>query len=403
MQFLRNLLDEMEPHFARGGRWQRLHALYEALDTFLYTPGQTAPGPTHVRDGIDMKRMMSIVVVALVPCIYMALWNTGLQIHLAMAQAGRPSVEGWRGGAMEALGLGFSPDSFLANLVHGALYFVPIYVVCMVVGGIWEVLFAAVRGHEVNEGFLVTGMLLPLTLPPAIPLWQVALGTTFGVVLGKEVFGGTGRNFLNPALVGRAFLFFAYPADISGDAVWVALDGYTHATPLTLVPTAGMEAMAAQVSWTQAFLGTIPGSLGETSALACLLGAVVLLLTGVGSWRIMLSMLLGAVGLSAVLYVIGSDTNPVFAMSPLWHVVLGGVAFGLVFMATDPVSAAMTQTGKWFYGLLVGMMTILIRVINPAFPEGVMLAILFGNVFAPVIDHFVVLSNIRRRTLRTAS
>ncbi|MBT4499395.1 MAG: NADH:ubiquinone reductase (Na(+)-transporting) subunit B [Gemmatimonadetes bacterium] len=402
MKFLRNLLDQTEPHFEKGPL-KKLYPLYEALDTFLYTPGKVNEGPTHVRDGIDLKRMMSIVIVALLPCIFMAFWNTGYQANLAMAKTGLTSAEGWRGVIIDVLEIGYDPGNFFANILHGALYFLPVYIVCMIVGIAWEVLFCSVRGHEVNEGFFVSGMLIPLILPPTIPLWQVAIGTSFGVVLGKEVFGGTGKNFLNPALTARAFLYFAYPAEISGDAVWTAVDGYTSATPLGLVPAMGMQALGESMTWMQAFLGTIPGSMGETSALACLLGAGVLILTGVGSWRIMLGLLIGTLGFSELLCWIGSDTNLMFGMSAKWHLVLGGFAFGAVFMATDPVSATMTDAGKWVYGLLIGFMTVLIRVINPAFPEGVMLAILFGNVFAPVIDHFVVQANIKRRMVRTAA
>jgi Na+-transporting NADH:ubiquinone oxidoreductase subunit B len=306
---------------------------------------------------------------------------------------------------MEHVGLGYAPGSFLSCFVHGGLYFLPVYIVTMTVGGLWEVLFAIVRRHEINEGFLVTGMLFPLTLPPTIPLWQVALGISFGVVIGKEIFGGTGRNFLNPALTARAFLYFAYPAQISGDAVWVALDGYTGATTLGVMATAdpavGLDAI--NVTWLQAFLGTISGSMGETSTLGCMIGAAILIATGIGSWRIMTGVLAGGMGFSALFWAIGSDTNAMFSLPPWWHLVIGGYAFGLVYMATDPVSAAMTQTGKWFYGILIGAMTILIRVINPAFPEGIMLAILFGNVFAPLIDYFVVQANIKRRLARYAA
>lgn len=402
MKVLRNLLDQVEPHFKKGGALEKLFPLYEGLDTFLYTPADVTEGQTHVRDGIELKRMMSLVIVALVPCIFMAFWNTGYQANLAMVKLDLASASGWRGVIIDILEIGYDPGSFLANIFHGALYFLPVYIICLTAGGFWEVIFCIVRKHEVNEGLLVTSMLLPLILPPTIPLWQVALGTSFGVVLGKEVFGGTGKNFLNPALTARAFLYFAYPAEISGDAVWTAVDGFTSASPLGLVPAAGMQALAESMTWMQAFLGTIPGSMGETSTLACLIGAAVLIATGVGSWRIMVSLLIGALGFAELLCWVGSDTNLMFAMGAKWHLVLGGLAFGAVFMATDPVSAAMTDTGKWVYGLLIGVMTVLIRVINPAFPEGVMLAILFGNVFAPVIDHFVLQANIKRRLVRTA-
>ena len=403
MQFLRSFFDYVEPQFKKGGRLERLYPAYEAVDTFLFTPGEVTGGPTHVRDGLDLKRMMITVVVALVPCIFMAMWNTGYQIHLAMAEVGLESAAGWRGVVMDVLGVPYNAGNFFANIFHGALYFLPVFLVCNIVGGTWEAIFSIIRKHEINEGFLVTGMLFPLTLPPTIPLWQVAMGISFGVIIGKEVFGGTGKNFLNPALTARAFLYFAYPAEITGDAIWVAVDGYTRATPLGLVPADGIAAHIGSMSMMEAFLGTIPGSMGETSVLACLVGALILITTGIGSWRIMLSMTVGAVAMSALLHAVGSATNPMFSVSPVWHLLLGGFAFGAVFMATDPVSATMTETGKWFYGLLIGVMTILIRVVNPAFPEGVMLAILFGNVFAPVIDHFVVQANIRRRLVRTAN
>ncbi len=400
MKALRNLLDQVEPLFHKGGPLEKLYAQYEMIDTFLYTPGQVTKGPTHVRDGIDLKRTMITVVAALVPCIFMAMWNTGYQANLAMQQMGAATTGEWRGIIIDILGIGYNPSSTLANIFHGFLYFFPIFLITQMAGGLWEVLFATVRKHEINEGFLVTGMLFPLTLPPTIPLWQVAVGISFGVVLGKEVFGGTGKNFLNPALTGRAFLYFAYPAEITGDAIWVAADGFTQATPLGAVAADGMSAVG--VTWMQAFVGSLPGSLGETSVLACLIGAFVLIASGIGSWRIIVSMILSTIVFSELLYIIGSDTNPMFQMNASWHLVLGGFAFGCVFMATDPVSAAMTETGRWIYGALIGVMTVLIRVINPAFPEGVMLAILFGNVFAPVIDHVVLQVNIKRRLARTA-
>jgi len=402
MKALRKMLDQVEPLFHKGGPLEKLYAQYEMIDTFLYTPGQVTKGPTHVRDGIDLKRTMITVVAALTPCIFMAMWNTGYQANLAMQQMGAATTGEWRGIIIDILEIGYNPSSVLANIFHGFLYFFPIFLITQMAGGLWEVLFATVRKHEINEGFLVTGMLFPLTLPPMIPLWQVAVGISFGVVLGKEVFGGTGKNFLNPALTGRAFLYFAYPAEITGDAIWVAADGFTKATPLGIGAAEGMAGVTASVSWMQAFMGAMPGSLGETSALACLLGAFVLILTGVGSWRIILSMTLSTFVFAELLHTIGSDTNPMFQMSGSWHLVLGSFAFGCVFMATDPVSASMTEAGRWFYGGLIGFMTVLIRVINPAFPEGVMLAILFGNVFAPVIDHVVLQANIKRRLARTA-
>lgn len=400
MKWLRNTLDKLEPHLSAGGKLEKFYPVYEMVDTFLFTPSTMTSGSCHVRDAIDQKRMMSTVAVALLPCIFMAMFNTGYQANSALAQLGEASVEGWRGAILAALGLGTDPNVFMANLIHGALYFVPVFLVCNIAGGFWEVVFATVRKHEINEGFLVTGLLFPLTLPPTIPLWQVAVGISFGVVIGKEVFGGTGRNFLNPALTARAFLFFAYPAQISGDKVWTAVDGFSGATPLGIVAADGMTAVTQSFHWWDAFLGFIPGSMGETSVLACLIGAFILIISGVGSWRIMISMVVGMVASVALLHNIGSTTNAAFSMSPQWHLVVGGFAFGAVFMATDPVSAAMTNTGKFLYGFLIGVMVALIRVVNPAFPEGTMLAILFGNVFAPLIDHFVVRANIRRREMR---
>jgi Na+-transporting NADH:ubiquinone oxidoreductase subunit B len=397
MKLLRKFLDKHGKMYEKGGKLEKLYYLYEVLDSFFYTSGKVTPGPTHIRDAMDYKRMMMIVVYALIPAVLMALYNTGLQINLVLAKLGNVSVEGWRMKVISGLGIGFDPGNIFANLIHGLLYFLPIYIVTLAVGGFWEVLFACVRKHEVHEGFLVTSLLFPLILPPTMPLWQVALGISFGIVIGKEVFGGVGMNILNPALTGRAFLFFAYPVQISGDAVWVAVDGFSRATPLAELAD---PLMKLSVSFKDAFLGFIPGSMGETSVLACLIGAVILIVTGIGSWRIMASILAGTVGLSLLLNLIGSSTNPMFAVSPLWHLVLGGFAFGTVFMATDPVSAAVTRPGQYVYGLLIGFLVVLIRVINPAFPEGMMLAILFGNMSAPLIDRIFINANIKRRLLR---
>ena len=328
----------------------------------------------------------------------MALFNTGYQANTVLAEMGQSSVEGWRGMILGFLGLATDPTNIISNFVHGALYFVPVFLVTQIAGGLSEVLFAVVRKHEINEGFLVTGMLYPLTLPPTIPLWQVAVGIIFGVVIGKEIFGGTGKNFLNPALTARAFLFFAYPAQISGDKVWTAVDGYSGATILGQAANSGMDAVS--FSFGEAFLGLIPGSMGETSTLAVLLGAAYLIATGIGSWRIMLSCFIGLIVTTALFFMMGSETNMMFSMPPLWHLVAGGFAFGAVFMATDPVSASTTNTGQWYYGLLIGFMVGLIRVVNPAYPAGTMLAILFANCFAPLIDYFVVNANIKRRALR---
>ncbi|MBE0501022.1 MAG: NADH:ubiquinone reductase (Na(+)-transporting) subunit B [Desulfuromonadales bacterium] len=396
MNRVRKLLKMLQPHFAKGGKLNRLYPLYEAADSFIYTPGDvTLTGP-HVRDAIDLKRVMITVVIALLPCFFMAIWNTGFQANSALQLTGG-SVDGWRGALLALLGYGGNPDSLFDNLLLGAAWFIPIYLVTNIVGGLWEAFFSIVRRHEINEGFLVTGSLFPLICPPTLPLWQVALGISFGVVIGKEIFGGTGKNFLNPALTGRAFLFFAYPAQISGNSVWTAVDGFSGATALSRAAEGGGQAVIAVSSWFDAFIGTIPGSMGETSALACLFGAAVIIFTGIGSWRIMLSGLIGATALSTLFYLIGSGTNPMFGLAPHWHLVLGGLAFGLVFMATDPVSGAMTQEGQWLYGFLIGSLCIMIRVVNPAFPEGMMLAILFGNVFAPVIDQLVLKFHIKRR------
>lgn len=371
------------------------------IDTLFYSPADVARTSPHARDGIDLKRLMWTVVMAVVPCALFGIWNTGYQANLILAESGIDLVSGWRGGLLESFGVGVDPDNIRDCFMHGLAYFLPIYMVTMAVAGFWEVLFAAVRNHEVNEGFFVTSILFALILPASIPLWQVALGITFGVVIGKEIFGGTGKNFLNPALAGRAFLFFAYPGDISGDAVWIVVDGVTSATPLALAAAGGVASInAAGVTLMQAFIGHIPGSLGSTSALACLVGAAYLIYTRIASWRIMVGVFLGMVATTLLLNAIGSDTNPMFAMSWQWHFVLGGFAFGMVFMATDPVTGAMTDTGRWIYGALIGLMTVLVRVVNPAFPEGIMLAILFANLFAPLIDHFVVRANIRRRQKR---
>ncbi len=394
---LRKLLDKVEPHFQKGGKYEKWFALFEATDTFLYTPSSVTKKASHVRDGADLKRIMIIVWVCTFPTMFFGMYNVGHLANEAMATIGLTGVEGWRGFLIE-LFAGYSGGNLWDCFIHGAVYFVPIYVVTFLVGGFWEVLFASVRGHEVNEGFFVTSVLFALIVPPDIPLWQVALGITFGVVLAKEVFGGTGKNFLNPALAGRAFLFFAYPAEMSGDAVWVAVDGFSGATPLGVAALGGLAAV--DYSWMDAFVGNIPGSIGEVSTLAIFIGGAVLLYTRIASWRIVAGVLLGMIALSTLFNLIGSDTNPMFSMPWHWHLVLGGFAFGMLFMATDPVSAAMTNTGKWVFGVLIGLMLVMIRVVNPAFPEGMMLAILFANLFAPLIDFFVIQANIKRRALR---
>lgn len=406
MTVLRRTLDRWGRHFEPGGRLAALHPLWEATDTFLYSPASVTAGGAHVRDAMDLKRMMMLVVIAALPCIAMALYNTGLQANLAIDPAKAASLEGWRHALIRALGVGYAPDSLVANLVHGALYFLPLYVVTMAVGGFWEVLFALVRRHAVNEGFLVTGLLFPLILPPSTPLWQAALAISFGVVLAKEVFGGTGMNFVNPAMAARAFLFFAYPAAISGDRAWAAVppgaavDGYSGATLLSRLRTMEQPFDQAGWSWWNAFVGLEPGSMGETSALACLLGAVVLVATGVGSWRTMVAVALGTAGMSLAFNAIGSATNPWFAVPFWWHMVLGGWAFATAFMVTDPVTSPFTDTAKWCWGLTAGALMVVVRVLNPAYPESVMLVVLFMNVMAPLYDHAVVRANIRRRMQR---
>ncbi|MAA75574.1 MAG: NADH:ubiquinone reductase (Na(+)-transporting) subunit B [Salinisphaeraceae bacterium] len=401
MSGLRKALDRAHPLFAKGGKLEKYYALYEMVDTFFYTPPDVARTAPHVRDGIDLKRVMIYVWLATFPCMFMACWNTGYQANMAMAGMGLDEVANWREIPLHLLGVGFSPDSFWDNFIHGLWYFLPVYIVTFVVGGVWEVLFAAVRNHEINEGFFVTSILFALTLPPSIPLWQVAMGISFGVVVGKEVFGGTGKNFLNPALTGRAFLFFAFPAQLSGDSVWTAVDGYSGATALGAGAAEGFQGILAQMTWWDAFFGNIQGSLGSTSTLAILLGAAFLLYTRVASWRIMLGCVVGLVATTMFLNLFESDTNMMFSVPWYWHLVIGGFAFGTVYMATDPVSASMTNMGRFIYGVLIGLMTALIRVVNPAFPEGIMLAILFANIFAPLIDYFVMQSNIKRRMART--
>ena len=394
---LRKFLDNFEHHFQEGGRFQKYYALYEVFDTFLYSPADVTKSTAHVRDGVDLKRIMITVWMAAFPAMFYGMYNLGFQATDVLA-AGQV-VEGWRGWLIELLG-GYDAGNIWHCFWYGAVFFVPIYATTFLVGIAWEITFAIVRGHEVNEGFFVTSILFALICPPDIPLWQVALGISFGVVIGKEVFGGTGKNFLNPALTGRAFLYFAYPAQLSGDAVWVAADGYTGATMLSVAASDGMAALQQQWTWMEAFLGSVPGSIGETSTLAILIGGALLLFTRVASWRIIAGVMVGMILLSTLFNLVGSESNPAFAMPWYWHLVTGGFAFGMIFMATDPVSAAMTNTGKWAFGILIGLMTVLIRVVNPAFPEGIMLAILFANLFAPLMDHFVIQSNIKRRLAR---
>jgi Na+-transporting NADH:ubiquinone oxidoreductase subunit B len=417
---LRRVLDDLEPHFQKGGRFENWFALYEAVDTIFYTPNKVTMASPHVRDGIDLKRVMITVWIAAFFPMFYGMYNLGFQANSAIMSMGLEGSGDWHE-PLIALFAGHNPQSLWDNIWYGAVFYVPIYLVVFCVGGFWEVLFAMKRGHEINEGFFVTSILFTLIVPPDIPLWQAALGISFGIVVGKEVFGGTGKNFLNPALTGRAFLFFAYAPQMSGDAVWTAVtsgaaaavdgmststivDGFSAATPLSQIAAEGLPVIAAatgrELSWLNAFFGQMQGSIGETSTLAILLGACLLLVTRIASWRIMLGVFLGMVATAYLFNFIGSETNPAFATPWYWHFVLGGFAFGMVYMATDPVSASMTNTGKWVYGALIGFMIVLIRVINPAYPEGTMLAILFANLFAPLIDYFVVKANVTRRRLR---
>ncbi|MBO46998.1 MAG: NADH:ubiquinone reductase (Na(+)-transporting) subunit B [Planctomycetes bacterium] len=382
---LRAMFDKIAPFFEKGGKFEKFYPLFEAGESFLYTPAKATQTGPHVRDGLDLKRAMMTVVIALVPATLWSFYNAGFQAQIAA---------------------GTAPDSVecLAATLQGLLIFLPIYIVTMAAGGLIETVFALVRKHEINEGFLVTSLLFPLIVPPSIPLWQVALGIGFGTLIGKEIFGGTGMNILNPALTGRAFLFFAYPGQISGDEVWIAgkdqwVDGFSGATPLAEFYNDGAGALA-NLDWMDAFLGRIPGSMGEVSALACLIGAAILIFSKVGSWRIMAGSLLGLVGMSLLLNAFSPTPEHYMAIPWHWHFVVGGFAFGAIFMATDPVSASQTNRGKWIYGIFIGLLCVLVRVLNPAYPEGMMLAILFMNIFAPVIDYYVVKANIKQREAR---
>jgi Na+-transporting NADH:ubiquinone oxidoreductase subunit B len=393
MKFLHKLLDDLEHKSQKGGPLHKIWPIIEAQDTGIRVPSTRTKTGAHVRDFINLKRMMITVVFALIPCLLFGIYNAGYQ-------------------RLTALGLEVSLST---AMLEGAILVLPIVLVSYAAGAVWEVLFAIVRGHEINEGFLVSGMLFPLTLPPTTPLWMVAVGMSFGIVIGKEVFGGTGMNILNPALTARAFLFFAYPAQLSGDKVWTAVnaatdkvvDTFSGATPLGVAFTSQVkddvvaELSRAGYSFQDAFFGLIPGSIGETSVLLCLVGAVILIATGVGSWRIMLSMLAGGAAASFLVQLVaGPESSGLLSLPVYYQLCLGSFAFGTVFMATDPVSAAGTNTGKIIYGFLTGALAITIRTLNPAYPEGVFLAILFMNVFAPLVDHYVVQANVKRRLKR---
>ena len=394
MQFLRNILDQQKPLFEKGGKLEKFYYAFEAGDTFLFTPNVTAPAAgTHIRDAIDLKRLMITVVIALVPCLLFGIYNVGHTHYLAIGETA----------------------TFIQKVGIGAMVVLPIVLVSYAAGGIVEVIFSAVRRHPINEGFLVTGMLIPLIMPPTIPLWQVALATVFAVVIAKEVFGGTGMNVLNVAMTARAFLYFAYPSDMSGD-VWYYkggaeyADGFSGATPLGLaaesVAVEGSQPVVASLDSFQNGLyefgnlvvGLIPGSIGSTSLIMVLVGALILIVTKVASWKIILSGFVGVYVMGLIFNLGGA--NEYMNMPAYYHFAIGGVAFGIVFMATDPVSAAHTEWGKWIYGFLIGAITVIIRVLNPAYPEGIMLAVLFMNVFAPLIDFYVVQANKKRRLQR---
>lgn len=386
MKFIEDKIEQARPLFEKGGKLEKFYPLFEANETFLFSPADVTQKGAHVRDALDMKRLMSIVVLAILPCFFFGIYNVGRQALLAADMA--PAVP--------------------AALFIGLKTVLPMVLVSYAAGGFWEVLFALVRRHEINEGFLVTGLLFPLILPPTMPLWMVAVGISFGVVIGKEIFGGTGMNILNPALTARAFVFFAYPAAMSGEKVWTALDGFTGATPLGTAATATTSGVldtlhSTGITLKSLFIGTVPGSIGETSALACAIGALILVATGIGSGRIMLSCILGALGMSTLMHTIaGPQSAGVMSLPPIWHIFMGGFLFGTVYMATDPVSAAATKTGQWVYGAGIGMLCIIIRTVNPAYPEGMMLAILFMNVLAPLIDYTAMQSHFNRRASRRA-
>ena len=407
---LKHLFEKIEPAFLPGGKYAKLYPLFEAMFTLLYTPGTVAKNTTHVRDAIDSKRMMITVWLALFPAVFYGMYNVGHQSINAILSMGT-TVEAlaqtdWHYTIVQLLGLDVSANAGIGSkMALGAVFFLPIYLTVFMLGSLIEVVFAVVRGHEVNEGLFVTTILFALIVPPTLPLWQAALGITFGLVVAKEVFGGVGKNFMNPALAGRAFLFFAYPGQISGDLVWTAADGFSGATALSQWAQGGEAALkhvasGQPISWMDAFLGNLPGSMGEVSTLALIIGGAIIVFARIASWRIIAGVMIGMAATATLFNLIGSETNPMFSMPWHWHLVLGGFAIGMFFMATDPVSASFTNTGKWWYGALIGVMAVVIRVVNPAYPEGMMLAILFANLFAPIFDYLVVQANIKRRRAR---
>ena len=396
---LRNLFDKSKPLFEGKGRFARFFPLFDVFENLFYSSERKTSGLTHVRDGSDIQRVMVVVWLATFPTMFFGMYNIGYQALAALEAinlAGAEHIKDWHWPLVQLFS-GLDPNSILDCIAYGAIYFIPIYLVTFFVGIAWEMVFAVVRQHEISEGAFVTTVLFALSCPPDAPLWQVALGISVGLVIGKEIFGGTGKNFLNPALTGRAFLYFAYPASWSGDMSWVAVDGYTAATMLGISAQDGYANMPDAFTWSNAFFGLVPGSIGETSTVAILVGLAILLFTKIASYRIVGGVILGTIVTSYLFNLIGSDTNPMFQMPFWWHMVMGGYAFGLVFMATEPVSGSHTNTGRWIYGFVIGFMVIMIRVLNPAYPEGMMLAILYGNLLSPLIDHFVVSRNISYR------
>jgi Na+-transporting NADH:ubiquinone oxidoreductase subunit B len=384
MKALRNYLDKIKPQFKEGGKLEKLHSTFDAIETFLFVPDKTTFRGSHIRDSIDLKRTMSMVIIAMIPALLFGIWNTGYQHFLSLGQQA----------------------DFGQIIGYGLLKVIPIIAVSYIAGLGVEFIFAQIRHEEVNEGFLVSGMLIPLVMPVDVPLWMVVIATIFAVIIGKEAFGGTGMNVFNPALLARAFIFFAYPAKITGDTIWTGgltkgegvIDGFSGATPLSKAASGAIDQIP---SLHDLFFGFIPGSIGETSKLAILIGAVILILTGIGSWRIMLSGLLGGVTMTLIFNAFAA--NAYMTLGPLTQVMMGSFLFGMVFMATDPVTASQTNRGKWIYGFLAGFFAIMVRVFNPAYPEGTMLAILLMNAFAPLIDYYVVEANIKKRLKRAAA
>ena len=401
--WLRSINESIKPKFMHGGAQAKWFPIYDAIENFIFSSTNKTTNPIHVRDSIDIQRIMVIVWLAAFPAMFFGMYNIGNQTLDYLTLVGSANTNDWHHVLINLVG--YSNDSFITKMWIGAVYFVPIYAVTFAVGILWEILFAVVRKHEINEGLFVSSILFALSCPPDLPLWQAAMGITFGIVIGKEVFGGTGKNFLNPALTGRAFLYFAYPSQLSGDKVWIAglsdtgitPEGFSGATPLGYAAEDGLQGLSDNFSWFDALIGNIPGSVGETSVIAIGIAAIILLATGVASYRIILGTFIGMIVMSSILNIVGSDTNPMFQVPWYWHFVIGSFAFGLVFMATEPVSGSGTNAGRWIYGALIGVTVVLIRVVNPAFPEGMMLAILFANLFAPVIDHMVVSNNIAKR------